>query len=259
MKRPKTGSGWITSLLVAWLACVACGGGQKQPEQAPVEHDLTYSVRLAQSQFSGGRVSEALATLSDAIERFPDDASLQHRYGLYCLQAGRYEEAAAAFERSLELDPYLTDSHNNLGITFLELKDYGRAESEFRKVLEDPAYPTPQKTYLNLGLLYAEQGRDHEAVEQVRKAVGIDPKFFKAHYHLASFLERVGELLEAASEYEVAEPDFRNSGEYWYRRGFTYYRLGREVEARESLQRVQSIAPGSESAARANELLAVLD
>jgi tetratricopeptide (TPR) repeat protein len=214
---------------------------------------------MAESQFNGGRVSEALSTLREAIERFPDDATLHHRYGLYCLRAARYEEAIPAFERALELDPFFTDSRNNLGVVFLEIGDYARAESELRKVLEDPAYPTPQKPYLNLGLLYAEQGRDAEAIEQVRKAVGIDPKFFKAHFHLASFLEKVGNLLEAASEYEVAEPAFRNDGEYWYRRGFTYYRLGQMDKARESLSRVISIAPGSESAARANELLGVLN
>ena len=54
-------------------------------------------------------------------------------------------------------------------------------------------------------------------------------------------------------------PAFRGDGEYWYRRGFAYYRLGEKDLARESLLRVRSIAPGSESAARADELLTVLD
>ncbi len=57
----------------------------------------------------------------------------------------------------------------------------------------------------------------------------------------------------------MAEPAFRNDGEYWYRRGFAYYRLGEKDKARDSLIRVRSIAPGSESAARADELLNVMD
>lgn len=258
MKRLERGFRRNVLLIAVLLSGVGCGGG-RSPQQRPIEHDKLYYVRMAESQFNGGRVSEALATLSEAIERFPDDATLHHRHGLFCLRAARYDEAIPAFERSLELDPYLTDSHNNLGIIYVELGAYGKAEDEFRQVLADPAYPTPHLTELNLGLLYAEQGRYDEAVTHLRRSVGIDPKFFKAHFHLASILDQIGQLLEAAREYEVAEPAFRNDGEYWYRRGFTYYRLGETEKARESLLRVRSIAPGSESAARADQLLGVLD
>jgi superkiller protein 3 len=258
MRRLARDAGIVVALVAGLAGATGCGR-PKTPEQTPIEHDKVYSVRMAESQFNGGRVSEALATLREAIERFPDDASLHHRYGLYCLQAARYDEAIAALDRALELDPHLTDAHNNLGIIYVELDEYTRAESEFRKVIADPAYPTPQMPYLNLGLLYTEQGRYEEAVSYLRKSVGIDPKFYKAHFHLASVLDRIGELEEASREYEVAEPAFRSDGEYWYRRGFTYYRLGEVERARESLLRVRSIAPGSESAARADELLEVLD
>jgi Tfp pilus assembly protein PilF len=258
MKRVERGFRRNVILIAALLTAVGCGGG-KSPQQAPIEHDKIHYVRMAESQFNAGRVSEALATLSEAIERFPDDATLHHRHGLFCLRAARYEQAIAPFERSLELDPYLTDSRNNLGIIYVELGDYAKAESEFQRVLEDPAYPTPHLTELNLGLLYSEQGRHEEAVQHLRRSVGIDPKFFKAHFHLASVLDQIGQLVEAAREYEVAEPAFSNDGEYWYRRGFTYYRLGETDKARESLLRVRTIAPGSESAARADQLLGVLD
>jgi len=121
------------------------------------------------------------------------------------------------------------------------------------------ASDTLLRTVVAIKILRSEYSGDEEAIENLRQAVGINPKYYTAHFELASILDRIGELAEAVREYEVAEPDFRNNGEYWYRRGFTYYRLGREADAREALQHVQSIAPGSESAARANELLGVLD
>ena len=176
-----------------------------------------------------------------------------------CLQSGRYEAAVGALQRAIEADPYLTDAHNVLGTVYLELGRIAEAEEQFRTALGDPAYPTPEKVYLNLGLLYDSQGRDDEAVKSFRKSVGIAPDYHKAHFHLASALDRVGNLAEAAREYEVAEPAFKNNGEYWYRRGFVYYRLGREGNALESLQRVRVVAPGSESAARADELLELLE
>jgi len=258
MRRPRRGIRWSPVVIGTLLVCSACGGG-KEIEQKPIEHDKVYSVRMAQSMFNGGRVSEALVELEGALVRFPDDASLYNLYGGYCVRAGRYDEAIEALNKTLEIDPYLTDAHNWLGVAYNEKGNPGEAESEFRLALADPAYPTPEKVYFNLGVMYAEQGRDDEALEALRRAVGIDPKYFMAHFQLASTLERIGKLLEAVREYEVAEPAFRNDGEYWYRRGFAYYRLGEAGKARESLVRVRSVAPGSESAARADELLAVLD
>ena len=251
---------WCVALLVVLSVLLAgCFGGHSAPETKPIEKNAEFSMRMAKSLFDGGRVSEALAELDEAIARYPDDARLHHSYGGFCLRAARYEQALDAYKRALEIDPFLTDAHNALGAVYTELKDYIAAEREFETVLEDPAYPTPHKTYFNLGRLYDEQGRDDEAISSVRRAVGIDPKYYSGHFLLASLLDKVGKLIEAAREYEVAEPAYRNNGEYWYRRGFAYYRLGQVDKARDSLVRVRSISPGSESAARAEELLGLLD
>jgi Tfp pilus assembly protein PilF len=59
--------------------------------------------------------------------------------------------------------------------------------------------------------------------------------------------------------YEIAEPDYRLSAEYHYRLGFTYFRLGDTMRARESLERARSVAPGSVSAARADEVLEMMN
>ena len=249
---------WIlTALLLCTIGLAACA--PKKPKPPEVQHDASYSVRLARSLANAGRVNEALATLDEAIEKEPDNGGLHNYYGVICFQAGRYEAAVESFQKALEVDPYLTDAHNYLGSVYLEQKRMTDAEEEFKKALSDPAYPTPEKVHFNMGLLYASQGRDRESVESFRHSVGIDPKYHKAHYQLASMLERLGELVEAAREYEVAEPAFRSSGEYWYRRGMTYHLLGQEAKALDSLERVREVAPGSESAARAEELLELLD
>jgi len=246
-------------LALVLTVAVGCGPDAETKRPPEKEPDALHSVRMAQSLFRAGRVSEALAALDEGIAREPDNASLHSYYGLLCLQSGRLESAVGACQRALEIDPHLTDAHNVLGTVYVELGRFADAEQQFQQALEDSAYPTPEKVYLNLGLLYDSQGRDREAVESFRKSVGIDPQYYKAHFHLASTLDRIGNLVEAAREYEVAEPAFQNDGEYWYRRGFTYYRLGHAGRALESLHHVRIVAPGSESAARADELLALMD
>jgi len=247
----------IVAMLILVGGVVACGS--RATQRPSTEQSTSQSVQLARSLAKAGRTKEALDTLAAAIERDPDNGGLHNYYGVICFQAGRYEEAEAAFLEALEVDPYLTDSHNYLGSVYMELNRPADAEHEFLRALEDPGYPTPEKVHVNLGLLYASQGRDEEAIQAFRRSVGIDPKYLKAHYHLASMLERIGDLLEAAREYEVAEPAYRADGEYWYRRGMTYYLIGDTSRALEALTRVRSVAPGSESAARADELLSILE
>jgi len=216
-------------------------------------------MRLAKSLYDGGRVSEALAELERATEREPDNASLLNTQGSYLLRAARYPDAIEAFGKALVVDPYLTDAHNNLGFVYTQTADYAAAEKAFRQALSDPAYPTPYKVWFNMGQLYLKQGRLDEAISAFRQAVGIDPDYYPGHFELASVLDQVGNLVEAVREYEVAEPAYRGSGEYWYRRGFAHYRLGQHSEARDVLSRVRTIAPGSEASAKADEILKLLE
>jgi type IV pilus assembly protein PilF len=245
--------------LAGLLASAACSGSKQPSPQRSVEEETSYKVRLARSQMNAGRIGEALDTVREAIALDPDSPGLYNFYGQIFLIAGRHEEAETALRKALALDPYMTDAHNNLGTVYLELSRTAEAEREFNLALEDPVYPTPEKVHLNLGLLYASQGRDREAIEALRKAVEIDTKYYRAHYELASILERTGLSEEAVREYEVAEPGYRGSGEYWYRRGMAYFRVGDRLKASESLHRTLSVAPGSPSAARADELLRSMD
>ena len=93
----------------------------------------------------------------------------------------------------LDLDPYYSDAHNFLGAVYQEQDRLADAEREYRRALENPAYPTPEKVYLNLGLLYAEQGRHEEAIDTLRRAVEINTRYYQGHFELAALLDRAGQ------------------------------------------------------------------
>ncbi len=69
MSRLELGSrlGGILALLLA--VSVGCGPGPETKRPPEKEPDALHSVRMAQSLFRAGRVSEALATLDAAIAR----------------------------------------------------------------------------------------------------------------------------------------------------------------------------------------------
>jgi len=242
-----------TALLLACLCLApACGGG-KQSKIAPPS--VQQQLRAAQSYLKAGRISDALETVATAIETEPDNPSLYHYRGLIYFRAGRYEEAEVAFRKALEIDTYYTDSHNYLGVVYTEMGRPLDAELEYKVALKDPTYPSPEKVHLNLALLYSDQGREEDALRNFRKSVELNPKYWHGHFELASFLEGQGKLDEAAREYEVARPDYAGSGDFHYRLGLTYFRLGNLVKAEEHLRRVVEFLPGSEMAVNSTELL----
>ena len=65
-------------------------------------------------------------------------------------------------------------------------------------------------------------------------------------------------FVPAAREYEVAAPDYKNNGEYQYRLGLVYMKLGRPDLAREHLTRCEELSPGSENASKAYDLMKML-
>ena len=250
----------IASLLLpvalALVLAAACGAPKKPPVDPKFQ--MQQQVRLAESYFHAGRVSEALDVLTATIEKNPDDASLRNYYGQLCFLAGRNADAEAAFKKALELDPYMTDAHNNLGSVYDATGRKQMAEEEYKTALKDAAYPTPEKVYLNLGLLYESQGRTDEAIAELRRSVEINPKYYRGHYELASALDSTGKLDEAAREYEVAAPDYKAVGQYQYRLGLVYMKLDQPSKARDHFMRCTEISPGSEDASKAYDLLKML-
>ena len=243
---------------LALAAVSGADGLQAKKKPKKPQASLSDQTQLAQSLMDAGRVGDSLSVVNELLRQNPESAPIHALKGKLTFQAGKFLDAEQAFRKALEIDPYMTDAHNYLGVTLTALGRYDEAEAEYRKALEDAAYPTPEHVYLNLGILYATQNRDDEAIATLRRAVEINPRFYKGHFELAAVLDRKGNVEEAAREYEVASPAYRSVGEFHYRLGFAYYRLGHVDKARDSLHRAIAVAPGSPSAAQADELLRMI-
>ncbi len=241
----------------AALTAAGCGAPKAKPKTDPAS-ETANNIRLAESYFGAGKVNEALSVLQKAVVEQPANAGLRNYYGQLAFLAGRNDEAEQSFVKALELDPHLTDARNNLGALYDATGRKDLAEKQLYKVLEDGAYASPEKAHLNLGILYLSQGRRDESIQHLRKAVEINPRFWRAHYELASVLDSSGRLDEAAREYEVALPDYKANGEYHYRIGLAYMKLNQPDKAREHFMRCEELSPGSENASKAYDLMKML-
>ena len=109
-----------------------------------------------------------------------------------------YDQAIRNFETALEIDPDFAECHywfSKILIsgkkleadgTLIKKPDPERAERHLRKAIK--INPKFYKAYYRLGLLLKDHEKYAESFENLSKAIKINPKFAEAHYHLAVLL-----------------------------------------------------------------------
>jgi Flp pilus assembly protein TadD len=183
-----------------------------------------------------GRVSEAVAAITQASRLRPDDPNLLKDVGVALFEAGQIAPAVAAFERALTLRPNFGEASWRLGIAHeargdplaamdalrravrIEpslsgarfrlarlLEEWGRipeAIEAYRKVKSSSSDTRLGRISEARALLI--QGRDGDLLRVLRRAIALDPKDALAFELLGGALSNAGNFSEAASAYERA-------------------------------------------------------
>jgi tetratricopeptide (TPR) repeat protein len=104
-------------------------------------------------------------------------------------QAGRFEEAVILYKKSIQEEPS-AEAHTFLGWAYSFQGRYEEAIAECKKAIEvDPDFGNP---YNDIGAYLVELGRPDEAVEWLERAIGArryEPRHFP-HFNLARILAR---------------------------------------------------------------------
>ncbi len=123
--------------------------------------------------------------------------------------AGKEEESGRIARRAAELAPDDAESQYLAGCDHQRLGDTARAEACYRRALElNPRY---FRAHNNLGLLLADRGDLSGAVAHFRRATELRSDFAEAHHNLGVALERAGDLAAAIASEEraiAAAPEF---------------------------------------------------
>jgi len=151
----------------------------KDRDFARIQYDLAIQATKE------GRIQEAVGELEEAISRNPEFPEAYNAVGLlYHLSLGRLAKAEKAYKQAIKLKPKFSEAWNNLGALYLEEHHYEQAEKCFRTALDNVLYPTPYLARGNLGWALHEQGRDAEAVTELKSAVLTQPKFCQGYRNL---------------------------------------------------------------------------
>jgi tetratricopeptide (TPR) repeat protein len=223
-----------------------------KPDYAEAYNNLGNALRSLR------RFDQAIASLRRACDLRPDLAGIHSNLGLALADAGQFEQAVAHHRRAVELGPDLAPAHNNLGLALKELQRLDDAVACYQTAIA--LAPGFTEAHSNLGGALRALGRPGEAVESYRRALLLSPDYAQAHNNLGNALRDLGQLEDAVASYRRALELKADLVEGHVNLGNALRDLDRFDEALASLRRVVELDPHQAQAHRdLGDVLRALD
>ncbi len=118
---------------------------------------------------------EAQNLLLKTIELDPNDVKAHFQLGVAYMNLNNSAKAIEEYQKVTLLDPSFADAFFNLGYLYAAKKDYAKAEVMYSKVVKlSPPYL--DEALFNLGVIQERGGKREEGIENLKKALQMNPK-----------------------------------------------------------------------------------
>ena len=115
---------------------------------------------------------------------------------------GKWAEAAKEFQAEIQSNPEHLSAREYLADSLVQQNEFAEALPELEKLaavnVSEPI------VHLDLGMIYAHNGRNEEAIRELRIVEESDPEDMEAHIKIARIYQSVGKREEASTELERA-------------------------------------------------------
>jgi tetratricopeptide (TPR) repeat protein len=185
------------------------------------------------------KIAEGRGIADAVLATDPNSAEAMFVKAKIDLAENRPDAAATGLRRAIEIRPDWPQAHLLLGSALFVSGDRNGARSEVSRALELDAGLTDARKLL--ARIQASLGADDIAVEEGRKALSEsdDPAM---HIIVAQSLVRLGKVDDAYAELQKI-PEADRSAEAWYAMGRVDLLKRRLVDARQNLERSDSLSP----------------
>jgi len=255
VKVKKEENGWpkVLHLLGLGLLLLILSTGCRTPPA--VKEEAVSRMRLADSLLQEGKATQALGELLKAVELDPDNPAIYNLLGIIYLEKGLNPQASESFKKALDLNPKYLEVHNNLGTVYLRTGKIPEALAEFTLVLNDPLYATPHFAYYNRGQAYLALKDYGQARQNFIQAIRLSPQYSLAYHGLGLAWKGSGNLEEAAEAFKKAIAYAPQYAQGHYDLGEVFLELNEKALARLAFQEVLHLAPNTDLALKAKEML----
>ena len=156
--------------------------GKPDPVPAPAtkaKELLEQAIALKETQ-----AEEAKSMLLEVVKLDPQSAKGHFHLGIVFMKLKDYPQAIETFKKSAVLDPQSPDTFFNLGYIYAINKEYPKAEEMYKQVVKlSPSYL--DEALFNLGIVQDKQGKREQCIENLERALKVNPKNRLAFDYLA--------------------------------------------------------------------------
>ncbi len=231
-----------------YLGCVRSLQGRLDEALALVTSALEINSGLARFHINytfmlnaAGSHAEALAATDRALALEPENADAHFHRGNSLVALGRDEEALAAFERSLALQPNHVDALVNRGNALLKAQRNDEAIAAFMRANE--LSPGHAGILNNCGQALGAAGRHGEAVEFFGRSLINDPHYVAAKINRTNSLIELGRPADALAEIDAVLATSPHDVRALNLRGLALTLLDRYEEALKAFDAIFAVDP----------------
>ncbi|MBX5480927.1 MAG: social motility TPR repeat lipoprotein Tgl [Myxococcaceae bacterium] len=210
----------------------------KECETSDIHYDLGVNA------LTQGNMQEAYGEFDSALKLCEHNERAHNALGqLLHLQYHKVKEAKEHYLRALEIDPTFTDARVNLGNLYLDQNDYAKAIELYEQALNDMRYPTPYIARANLGWAEYKRGNVDQAIDAIRSAITLNPKFCLGYRNLGTIYDETGRTEKACEQFAHFREQCPDAAEAYYREALCVAKLGRVSDAKNLFAQCEAKAP----------------
>lgn len=170
---------------------------------------LALNAESAEADMLAGEAQDELKNPRGAIEQFraavkanPKEPDVHFGLGYLLWTQRQYSEAAQEFQAELADNPNHVEALVHLADIQVQLNHPEAAFPLFEKALRlDPAL---ELAHLDLGILYADDGRREDALRELKIAAKLAPTDINVHWRLGRLFRSMGKTEDAKAEFDKA-------------------------------------------------------
>jgi len=161
------------------------------------EEDVTRAVDRADDKFKLGKFNEAIDQYDAVLKQVPRSFRALHNKGLALFALNKFEESIKCYDRALEVRPGAQRVKLNKAISLNSKRDFNGAKRLLDEIIS--LAPTNKEALNARALSEFNLGLDAQGIQDLKKAIDIDPSYAMAWNNLGCFYLGLDEL-EAAIE-----------------------------------------------------------
>jgi type IV pilus assembly protein PilF len=236
-------STFVRAVLVAASFAAVLSGCKHVPTEKERQLSVIHYDLGIQAQMAGNK-QEAFTEFEQSLALDDQNLNAHNAMGvLLHLGFARHQEAIPHFLRAIELDPQFSEAKVNLGNVYLDLDRFEEAVTLYEQALNDMRYKTPYIAQGNLGWAYFKLGNPEKALDYIKSAITLEPKFCLGYRNLASIYEAQQKLEDACAQLDNYREHCPENADAYYRLGMCLAKQGKQEAASARFAECEAKAP----------------